>query len=239
MTAWDELRARLLDLEDTGCLISYPDPRSVGDLKPPFAVKVQPWALEVAKTLHDRLGDDVRLTVGTITFPDSSVDPSPDFVVPFPHDLLSPEELVVALDGPSQVASGFEVETSLRVKNLTDPTLHIHTSAIHGTPESRIVEMNGQRILGGYRGYLPRHMIGDFGAVTVPPASESTVPLIVGTASTDPSIGYSVPPGDWGLVVYLDVIVGTKHPPPQRRLNVYRNLRSPPLPFRVTGDQTW
>ncbi|TCC33400.1 hypothetical protein [Kribbella sindirgiensis] len=37
----------------------------------------------------------------------------------------------------------------------------------------------------------------------IQPQQSSRVPVLIGTASVDPELGYAVPPGPWGLAVSL------------------------------------
>jgi hypothetical protein len=38
MTVWDELKVVLLELESSGALVRYPDPRVDEDCQPPFQI---------------------------------------------------------------------------------------------------------------------------------------------------------------------------------------------------------
>jgi len=70
MAVWDELKIVLLDLEGSGALVSYPDPRSDVGQEPLFRIHLAPWATEAAENLHRRFGDDVRLIVGFLRYPE-------------------------------------------------------------------------------------------------------------------------------------------------------------------------
>ena len=70
MTVWDELKVVLLELESSGALVGYPDPRMDEGRQPPFGIDLAPWATDIAKELHHRFGDDVELVVGAFSYPD-------------------------------------------------------------------------------------------------------------------------------------------------------------------------
>ena len=70
VTVWDELKVVLLELEDAGALVQYPDPRVDDNRQPPFEIHFQPWATDVAESLHRRFGDAVELVVGSLRYPE-------------------------------------------------------------------------------------------------------------------------------------------------------------------------
>ncbi len=52
MAVWDELRVALTELLDSG------------------ALKLAPWAVDIAADFYRRFGDDVDLRVGALGYPD-------------------------------------------------------------------------------------------------------------------------------------------------------------------------
>ena len=216
VTAWDELKTRLMELEDGDCLLSWPNP--LGECgKPPYLVHLQPWAVDVAEGLHTLLGDAVNLRVGVMTYPDRHIVPSS--VAPPLSTLLDPTMMTAALEGPSEVATGRTLVTALRFHNHTDEEVAIHTQ--EEWTDTRLVDPDTGDIVGGYTGYIPRPLnISPLQVFPLSPHGSALIPLTVGTASTVPELGYAVPPGEWSLVAYL--WVGDD----------YR--RTPPIPITIT-----
>lgn len=66
------------------------------------------------------------------------------------------------------------------------------------------------------------------GGFSVPPGGTTPVPLLVGTDSFDPDLGYAVPPGEWGIQVTLRRIT-------ERDPVLGRPIRTPILPLTVTA----
>jgi hypothetical protein len=60
----------------------------------------------------------------------------------------------------------------------------------------------------------------------VPPGQTGQVPLLIGTASFMPRLGYTIPPGDWGIQATLTLGPHSRDSP--RR-------RTPILPLTVTA----
>src|ERR1019366_6897906 len=126
MTVWEELKPVLLDLEGSGALAAYPDPRMDEGREPPFGIDLAPWATDAAEDLHRRFGDDVELVVGEFTYPDrapwrqheSAKNDIPD---------TDPMLTSVELDAPIVVASGPIGRGALRVHNLSAETIVICT----------------------------------------------------------------------------------------------------------------
>ena len=76
-------------------------------------------------------------------------------------------------------------------------------------------------------------MVGGYsGAQTLPlkfflaaPGGSARIPLLIGTASVTPRLGYTVPPGEWGIQATLKL--GPDPRSPSRR-------RTPILPLTIT-----
>jgi hypothetical protein len=60
----------------------------------------------------------------------------------------------------------------------------------------------------------------------VAPGNTERIPLLIGTASFRPDLGYAVPPGSWGIEVPLTV---------QRDLETHERRRTPVLPLTITA----
>lgn len=215
MATWDDLKVVLSRLreQDPGALAGYPDPRVDRDRHPPFGIRLAPWATDVAADLDTRFGADVELLVGALDYPSCTL-PSPVRHPPSVPD-LDPTEMNVALDGPLIVRSGHSESHGLLIENLSVVEVQIATNG-HVTAD--VVDLSAGRFVGGFTGaqHLPSVMF------RVTPGTTQRIPLLVGTASFVPALGYAIPPGRWALQVTLTMA--------ERG-----SCRTPPLPFTVTG----
>jgi len=135
MTTWDDLKLVLAQLSgaDPLPLTSWPDPDRDDGLQPPFAIELEPWAIDVAHDLHARFGDDVQLRVGALYYPDRTLPVTPPQGPEAPE--LDPEQLAVALDGPLSVRSGEMAHHGLMVRNLG------HRDVVIGTTGELIADV--------------------------------------------------------------------------------------------------
>ncbi len=200
MAVWDELRpvlARLRD-EGSGTLLQFPDPGYEEGQPPPYQITLAPTGVAVAEDLHRRFGASVRLTVGYLPYPPGrQPERSLDHLLRLPPgELLAPAEAEVRLDGPAIVRTGQTLRHGLLVRNLTGRVLPVATN---GNVTSVVVEPQTGQVAGGFAGFqrLPLIMF------PVAPGTTERIPLLTGTASFRPDLGYSVPPGPWGIVVPL------------------------------------
>ena len=220
MAAWDELKAVLLRLRDEqpGVLMQYPMPEVDEGRVPPFAITLAPWATTTAEELHRQFGDDVELTVGALPYPPGR-QPRPRPATAPPADLLDPQEITAKLDGPAVVRSGYTLRHGLQVGNLTDQEL---TVATNGQVTAVVVDPGTGQTVGGFAGF--QTLAGVFFRV----AARATVriPLLIGTASFTPELGYILPPGSWGIQVPLDLAPDT--------LTRHHRL-TPVLPLTITA----
>jgi hypothetical protein len=223
VTAWDELKpvlARLRD-EQPGVLARYPSLDSdLVERTPPISVHLTPWAADAAEQLHRQFGDDVELTVGFLPYPPGRPVRPRRWHAPWqPPDLLDPREATVALDGPATVSSGHTLHHHLTVHNLTGSELQIATN---GRVTGSVVDPQTGETVGGFSGAqtLPLKV---FRAI---PGGSVRLPLLVGTASSRPRLGYTVPPGEWGIQVTLAL---GPHPRDSAR------RRTPILPLTITA----
>lgn len=242
MTAREELKpvlARLRD-EQPGVLSSYP---SLGpDLvvgTPPIKIHLTPWAADAAEELHRQFGDDVELTVGFLPYPPGRpLRPrqggSPG-QVPAP---LDPGAVTVELDGLASVSSGHTLHHHLTVHNLASSELQIATN---GGVTAVVVDPQTGETVGGFSG--AQTLALKFFRVF--PGGSVRLPLLIGTASSRPELGYTVPPGEWGIQVTLELRFG-----PQTDLRIIRSgtsavlgsdpsnslrRRTPILPLTITA----
>lgn len=196
MAVWDELKvvlARLLD-QQPGALMRYPGPDVDEGRQPPFTIGLAPWAAATAEELHRRFGGDIELTVGALSYPPGRQPPRPA-ADPSP-ELLDPEEVAAALDGPAVVSSGHTVRHGLLLHNRSGHELQIATN---GAITAAIVDPRTGEVVGGFAGAQALPLV----VFRVAPQETGRVPLLIGTASFLLRLGYTIPPGDWGIQATL------------------------------------
>jgi hypothetical protein len=202
MTVWDELRPILTRLRDDHreTLLEFPDPRLGEAQPPPYQITLAPTAVAVAEDLHRRFGDNVQLTVGRLPYPPGRqpVRPLDHLIRQPPGELLGLQQAEVRLDGPAIVRSGATLRHGLLVRNLTSRVLPIATN---GNLTAVVVDPQTRQVVGGFAGaqIIPLIMF------RVAPGNTERIPLLIGTASFRPDLGYTVPPGSWGIQVPLDL----------------------------------
>lgn len=217
--AWDELKvilARLRD-EQPGVLTGWPN--LVVDQMPPFQITLAPWATATAADLHQRFGDDVELTVGALPYPAARPPRRPRVTEP-PAELLSPQQATVELDGPAAVRSGHTLRHSLLLHNHSGDDLKIATT--NGQLTTAVVDPATGEVVGGFAGAQALPLI----TYRVAPGQTQPIPLLTGTASFTPRLGYTVPPGSWGIQATL-----TLGPDPRNT----SHRRTPVLPLTITA----
>ncbi len=239
MAVWDELKVVLARLRDQqpGTLMAYPMPEVDEGRQPPFTIRLEPWAAATAEQLHQQFGDDVDLTVGALAYPPGRPPPGPPVAGPAP-DLLDPREVSAELDGPAVVSSGHTLRHGLLLRNLTGRELQIATN---GQVTAVVVDPHSGAVVGGYAGFQQLPLI----IFRVAPGQTGRVPLLIGTASCTPRLGYAIPPGDWGIQATLtlgdpreslrrsipDLIIAATAPHPRDSLR----RRTPILPLTITA----
>jgi hypothetical protein len=219
MAVWDELKPVLARLRDQqpGALMMYPMPDADQGRQPPFMIQLAPWAVATAEDLHRQFGDDVDLTVGALPYPPDRRPPRPPVTGQLP-DALDPQEIAAELDGPAVVTSGHTLRHGLLLRNLTGRDLQIATN---GHLTTVIVDPATGEIAGGYAGAQRQPLI----IFRIPPGRTQRIPLLTGTASFTPRLGYAVPAGHWGIQATLTLQPG-RHGSPRSR--------TPVLPLTIT-----
>jgi hypothetical protein len=185
--------AKRLQVEHPGSMYSWSDTH----------IQLAPWALAVAEQLHRQFGDSVILQVGVLRYPPSRQPGFPPDTGRFPERLI-PDELVVELDGPAVLRSGHTLRHDLLVCNPTG----LDAWVAFGNDNAVVVDRRTGEIVGGWAGgsTLEGHI------VRVPPGHTGRVPLLIGTASFTPALGYAVPPGQWGVQGLLRVVLDRRGP---------------------------
>jgi hypothetical protein len=218
VAVWDELKVVLVRLRDEQprALLGYPMPDVDEDRRPPFSIRLAAWAAATAEDLHRQFGDDVVLTVGALPYPPGG-QPSPRPARGEPVPLLDPHELAAELDGPAVVRSGDSLGHGLLLTNVTGVDIQIETNG-HVTAD--VVDPKTGEVIGGSSGpqLLPLILF------RIEPGQTERIPLMIGTDSVAPRLGYTIPAGIWGLQVTLTL---SRHDPPRRR--------TPILPLTVTA----
>jgi len=206
---WQKVLGRLNE-EQPEVLVVTPGPGS----EPPFSVTLAAWGAGAAAELHERFGEDVRLTVGFLPYPPGRETERP---VATPLDDAAPLDSGVAsveLDGPAAVRSGHALTHGLLVANRSGAEL---TVATNGVITASVVDPGSGEVVGGYAGWQTAPLI----TFAAGPGETVRIPLLIGTASVTPRLGYTVPPGTWGLRAALDLRDGGR-------------MRTPVLPLQIT-----
>jgi len=210
---WDGLKVELTRLQglDPCPLQGYPDPRSDTDRQPPFWIQLQPWAEDVAADLYRQFGDDLDLRVGFLPYPmpESFELPAP----PGKDAVVDADELVASLDEPIVVESGHTVRGSVHIENRGPQEVVVNTN---GWLRATVVDPVDGRPVGASSLAEPLPLV----RFPIPSRESKAVPLLVGTASFVPDLGYRVPPGEWAMTIDLE-------------LNDGRRVRTAPLPLTI------
>jgi hypothetical protein len=220
MAVWDQLKPVLARLRDQqpGTLMQFPTLEVDEGRQAPFTIRLAPWGAAAAAELYRRFGDDVELTVGALPYPPGRQPHHLPAAEP-PADLLDPQEVAAQLDGRATVSSGHALRHGLLLRNLTGRDLQIATN---GQVTAVIVDPETGEMVGGFAGAQPLPLI----IFRITPGEQARVPLLIGTASFTPRLGYTVPAGDWGIQATL--ILGSDPRSSPRR-------RTPILPITITA----
>lgn len=200
---------RLLE-ESPGALVVVPSPDSERR-ELPIHIQLAAWATDIAATLNAKYRSLLDLYVGAMTFPARRLWVSED---------------LPQLRGASAKPAGLEVEatTPLSVRTgryahedvlVTNRTAHEQVLITNGSLTSAVTDGSGS-IVGLYVGPHNARRV----ELAIEPHQSRTVPVLIGTASIVPDLGYAVPPGQWGLVIALHTPSG--------------NLLSAPLDITIT-----
>lgn len=101
--------------------------------------------------------------------------------------------------------------------------------ATNGTITASVIDPDTGEVVGGYSGFrtLPLKLF------RVAPGATERIPLLIGTTSGTPRLGYAIPPGTWRLQVILtlaspDIAMAVRD-------KVRIRKQPPPLPLTITG----
>lgn len=174
---------------------------------------------DLALRLFDSYGDAVRLRVGFLSYPDPmSMDtdgPQSSAPIPARPPLLPVGEVRVSVDDGLEVRSGGDLRSTLHLKNIGPNEIVVLTN---GAVTARIVDPQTEASVGGYE--FAQTLMGI--QFRISPRDWVDVPLLVGTASSNPLLGYCVPSGLWTIEVLVT-------------LEDRGTFRTPLLPISVTA----
>jgi len=213
VAAWERLSHDLqrLGAADPRLLLRYPGP-SARYRRPPVEIHLISTAESTAAELHEGYGDFVSLRVGALPYPPAAAPETPRRTVD--RDPVDPAEFRIELESPLSLTRGSRTTHGLLLTNLGNQDIGVHTN---GQLTAAIVD--GDRIVGG----LDTGGVWNQPRLTFAAAPSETVrmPVIVGTTSYAPELGYVLPAGNWHLTARLDLADG-------------RRLRTPALPLTIT-----
>ena len=201
---------RRLFEESPGALVVGPNPDSERR-EPPIHIQLAAWATDIAATLNAKYGSLLDLYVGAMTFPARQLWLSEDL----PQVRGAPAEpagLDVEALSPLSVRTGRYTHEDVLV---TNRTAHEQVLLTNGSLTSAVTDNSGT-IVGLYVGPHNARRVG----FAIEPHQSRPVPVLIGTASMVPDLGYAVPPGQWGLVIALHTDSG--------------NMLSAPLKITIT-----
>ena len=216
LATWERLRHDLQRLQsiEPHLLMAYPTP-DPGYRRPPVDIHLSADAQNTAADLHNSYGDFVALKVGALPYPPEpkSINTREATTPTERREPANPAEMNIALEGPLAIRSGQTSRPGLLLTNLSTEDIHVHTN---GNLTATIVDDAGADI-GGYSGAQTMPLM----VFTARPSKTVRIPLLVGTASYKPELGYAIPPGTWHLTAPMDLADG-------------RRLMTPPLKLKIT-----
>jgi hypothetical protein len=195
MPGWEGLRVDLRRLreESPGALVAFPSPdRERSERR--FRIELAAWATDIAATLNAKYGDAVDLRVGAMTFPTRQLWVS-EYSRQLHGEPVASEGLDVEPLSPLTVRSGRFTHQDVLV---TNRAAHEQVLLTNGDLTSAVTD-NAGTVVGLYVG---PHTLARVG-FAIEPHRSRPVPVLIGTASVVPDLGYAVPPGQWWLVIAL------------------------------------
>lgn len=191
---------RRLLVEAPEALRALPDPDSV-PARTPVRIMLAAWATEIAAGLQATYPELVELEVGAMRYPAGELIR----YVRVP-ELRGRPAAEIGIDvealAPLTVRSGWDLWQDVLVRNRGDREQVLITM---GELSSVVADGSG-RVVGRFAGphALPR--VG----FAVGAGEERPVPVLIGTASLVPELGYAVPPGQWRLVIGVRTETGAE-----------------------------
>ncbi|GGM18769.1 hypothetical protein [Nakamurella endophytica] len=203
----DELRRR-----SPGVLLQYPTASSRFQPEP-HRIALTATAEDVAAALHGRYGAAVTLQVGALRYPpDPAATP---LRASFPSlPVMDPGRADIRLQAELTVTRGATVRTAVVLTNRSASPLEVQTN---GQLTAQILDPETGAVAGGFVGAQTLPLIP---FTAGPRGGRVEIPLLVGTASMRPELGYTLPPGRWQLTAPLDLADGTQHRIPALNFNI-------------------
>jgi hypothetical protein len=175
-------------------------------------------AAGAAEEVHRRYGDLVALTVGVLPYPPDGTSAGPVRDAPADDGPL-PVRLSLLLDEVT-MAAGNDGSGRLHVTNIGDATLEVMTGVLVGW----VYRLGADRPISEYTGPLTQQGIN----ITLEPDQTSTTtPVYFGTASSDPAVGYHLPPGPY------EVLTAFRYLPRRDKTGKRGTIRSPRTPLTL------
>jgi hypothetical protein len=204
MAGWESLRAdlrRLLE-ESPDALMVFQDPDSEQRGRP-IHLELAAWATDFAAALNAKYGSLVDLRVGAMTFPAGQLWLKKRWYehwyqlrgAPAEHAGLDVEPL-----SPLTIRTG---RFAYRDVLVTNRAAYEQVLVTNGALASAVADNSGA-VVGLYVG---PHSLARVG-FAIEPHQSRPVPVLIGTASVVPDLGYAVPPGQWWLVIALATDTG-------------------------------
>ncbi|WP_329482578.1 hypothetical protein OG555_10240 [Kribbella sp. NBC_01484] len=193
MAGWESLRVDLRRLreESPGALVVFPAP-DFERRERRFRIDLAAWATDIAVMLNAKYGDVVDLRVGAMTFPARQL-----WVTDYSRQLHGEPAESAGLDvqplSPLTVRTGWYKHQDVLV---TNRTAHEQVLLTNGHLRSAVTDNSGS-VVGLHVG---PHTLAGVG-FAIEPHQSRPVPVLIGTASVVPDLGYAVPPGQWQLVI--------------------------------------
>ena len=172
----------------------------------------------LAHDLHARYEGAVSITLGRFPYPAPPAPDGQDEERSRAHGpglpVLASDDFTVSLDREINVVTGANTNATLLVHNVGTDEAIIETN---GGVSARIIDPRTGDVIGGFVGAQAMPLV----TFRCAPGATVSIPLLVGTTSSDRRLGYTVPPGAWAIDVPI-TIAGRGR------------FRTPPLAIRVT-----
>jgi hypothetical protein len=171
--------------------------QSIGLGRHVVVVRLKPDAVSIAEDLLREFGGMIEISVGFKDFPAGTSH------VQLPHTLQSrgspaPIRATCEVDA-TVLRSGAAASGKVAIQNTGNSPIRVSASAGAGW----LCRPGTLDIVGGYSGF-----IADAGHLfNIGPGGSETLNFVVGTASSEPGAGYLVPPGQYEVLVPVELEV--------------------------------